>query len=146
MRWEYCWLKLAVDIEKTTSVRVIETTRRLEWSALGTQYAIDPEPLASTTTMKVNEAGETSTVPLYRTLYRPEVWGRCLDSLGSNGWELVGITPVSADVRITDLPKSLHGIGRRDVQLWVFKRERDEPTLRLEINEAGDDEYRGSLM
>ena len=81
----------------------------------------------------VHSSGPQHSEPL-----SPYVWTRCLDSLGSDGYELVSVTPLGGDVRVENMyavdryrqqqgpPTSQALDGKHDVQLWVFKRERPD--------------------
>jgi hypothetical protein len=142
MYWEHLWVRLAISTEKATGVRILETSKRLAWMAYRQPYVFEAIPAGGTVMANPGGGGMVqSSGPQSNELLAPEVWARCLDSLGSDGWELVSVTPLSGDVRgdqiyANDRYREQQGgiaalgqAGRHDVQLWVFKRERPDGML-----------------
>lgn len=124
MRWEHLWIKLALAVEKSTLVRIVETSGRLAWSAAdGTLYQYDPMPFSSHATINMQQGGSRSSSPPHDRWLHAHVWAAGLNQLGGEGWELVSVVPLTGDARIT--AEFVSREGRHDVQLWLFKRWRE---------------------
>lgn len=123
MRWEYLWLKLAIELDNG-NVRVIETSKRVAWSVRGIgHYAYDAMPQGYRVTPAPSGMVGLSGPQIADWLY-PHAWTGALDTLGGEGWELVNVLPLAGDPRIVSLRKSQSNLGEMEAQLWLFKRER----------------------
>jgi hypothetical protein len=139
VRWDFLWVKIALETTESIGVRVIETSRRLAWSAGNEQRVYDPMLFPSVGTMRADQGqGQWTNDDQFRQVLPPYQWAECVQTLGGEGWELVAVVPVTADRRIAGLKESLPTAGEHDVQLWLFKRQRDEGTTEREHEEPGD--------
>jgi len=126
MYWEHLWVRLAISSEKTTSVRVLETSKRLAWTAYnGQPFVYEAMPVNET--VKPNPSGGMvrSSGQMADEQLPPEVWTRCLDSLGSDGWELVTVTrSLATCASSTSTPMTGTASERVALRRWAWQAAR----------------------
>jgi hypothetical protein len=114
MRWEYLWIKIAVATGVEPVVWPVATSKDFGWCSGDVRFSLEANGHFT--------AGEIEQPTPHEEPLLMQVWGDALDALGREGWELVGLVPLSADARLVSLGHHSDHRPTHDMQVWLFKR------------------------